>query len=375
MNYPLVSVVSAYAAGLVLALWFQPPLAALFAGAFFLLVLVFVLEKVRAHLLWPLLVLTGWANFAVRTEIISRWDLRNLVASEPIQVVVRGRLADTPSQRVFLRDGVESWRTLARLNVTALASGINWQPANGPILVTTADVLPAGFFSGQEVEISGILAQPSAPVAEGLLDYRTYLRRQGIYFQLKAYSTNDWKQVSPNLAPPISDRFLGWSQATLARGLPDVDEPLKLLWAMSLGWQQARKRSGIALTCPEVSRRMAEIQRLTVDAPDVRLLSLTVDPRSDTPPALARWATRFGADSNRWLLLTGDKPSLHKLIGTSFLATDPGDPFNAMPGKFTGTERIAVVDKHGRIRAFFDGLRTETPAAVVGEIARLRVEN
>jgi cytochrome oxidase Cu insertion factor (SCO1/SenC/PrrC family) len=130
-----------------------------------------------------------------------------------------------------------------------------------------------------------------------------------------------------------------------------------------------------SLTCPEVSRHMAEIQRLTTNFDDVRLLSLTVDPRSDTPPALARWGARFGADTNRWLLLTGDKAVEHALIGDSFLDSDPGDPFNSMPGNFTGTERIAVVDKHGRIRIYFDGTRNETPAAVVAEIARLRKES
>ena len=130
-----------------------------------------------------------------------------------------------------------------------------------------------------------------------------------------------------------------------------------------------------SLTCPEVSRHMAEIQRLTTNADDVRLLSLTVDPRSDTPPVLAKWGARFGADTNRWLLLTGSKAVEHALIGDSFLATDPGDPFNSMPGNFTGTERIAVVDKRGRIRVYFDGTRNETPAAVMAEIARLRKES
>lgn len=129
-----------------------------------------------------------------------------------------------------------------------------------------------------------------------------------------------------------------------------------------------------SLTCPEVSRHMAEIQRLTADAPDVRLLSLTVDPRSDTPLALAKWGARYGADTNRWLLLTGDKSVEHALIGESFLNTDTNDPFNSMPGDFTGTENIAVVDKHGRTRVFFDGLRDDTSAAVVKEIARLRNE-
>jgi protein SCO1/2 len=129
-----------------------------------------------------------------------------------------------------------------------------------------------------------------------------------------------------------------------------------------------------SLTCPEVSRRMAEIQRLTANDADVRLVSLTVDPRSDTPPALAKWGARFGADTNRWRLLTGAKPILYDLIATSFLAVETNNPFNSMPGNFAGTERIAVVDKQGRTRIYFDGLRDETPAAVVAEIGRLRRE-
>ena len=130
-----------------------------------------------------------------------------------------------------------------------------------------------------------------------------------------------------------------------------------------------------SLTCPEVSRHMAEIQRLTVKDADVRLVSLTVDPRSDTPPVLAKWGARFGADPNRWLFLTGSKTVLHGLIAKSFLTQDNSDPFNSMPGNFTGTERIAIVDKHGRVRVYFDGLRNETPAAVLAEIGKLRGEH
>ena len=130
-----------------------------------------------------------------------------------------------------------------------------------------------------------------------------------------------------------------------------------------------------SLTCPEVSRHMAEIQRLTVKDADVRLVSLTVDPRSDTPPVLAKWGARFGADPNRWLFLTGSKTVLHGLIAKSFLTQDNSDPFNSMPGNFTGTERIAIVDKHGRVRVYFDGLRNETPAAVMAEIGKLRGEH
>ena len=129
-----------------------------------------------------------------------------------------------------------------------------------------------------------------------------------------------------------------------------------------------------SLTCPEVTKRMAEIQSLTGTNDDVRLLSLTVDPRTDTPPVLAKWGARFGADTNRWFLLTGDKAQLLRLIGASFLATETNNPFNSMPGNFAGTERIAVVDKHGNVRAYFDGLRVGTPPAVVAEITKLQKE-
>ena len=127
-----------------------------------------------------------------------------------------------------------------------------------------------------------------------------------------------------------------------------------------------------SLTCPAVNRQMAEIQQFTSNQPDVQLVSLTVDPRTDTVPVLAKYGERFGADPNRWLLLTGDKTVLHELIATSFLTQDADDPFNYMPGNFSHTERIAIVDAGGQVHAYFDGLREDAAQAVVAEIARLR---
>ena len=120
-----------------------------------------------------------------------------------------------------------------------LRCGENWEPAVGFIIVTTPTALASNFFSGQPVEISGVISPPPLPVAGGLFDYRTYLERQGIYFQLKTASAGDWKLLSTNATPSLSDRFLAWSQKTLARGLPEEDEPLRLLWAMTLGWKTA----------------------------------------------------------------------------------------------------------------------------------------
>ena len=240
MKRPLAAVVLAYAAGLLFAQFLHPPVAALFGSALLVLVLVLVLEKFRPLLIWPLLVLTGWTNLACRTEIISPDDLRTQFRDESALVTVRGEMAESPRLGVFERNGEKVWHSLVTIHVREIRRAENFLPAAGDLLVTTPGILESNFFCGQPVEISGILARPARPVAEGLFDYPAYLATHGIFYHLATSSTADWQIIgNPAARLPVSDRFLAWSQTTLARGLPAQDEPLELLWAMTLGWRPA----------------------------------------------------------------------------------------------------------------------------------------
>ncbi len=240
MKRPLVAVVFAYVAGLLFAQLFHPPLAALFAASFFVLIVALVLAKLRPHLLWPLLALAGWTNFATRTAVISPNDLRALLGNDSALVTVRGELAESPHLKIVERDDAEQWRSVVRVRVDEIRREKDFQPAVGEVLATTPEVLNANFFAGQHVEISGVMARPPPPLAEGLFDFQNYLATRGIYYQIKTESTNDWQLLDPRLrAPPLTDRFLNWSQGTLALGLPGEDGPLRLLWAMTLGWRTA----------------------------------------------------------------------------------------------------------------------------------------
>jgi competence protein ComEC len=89
------------------------------------------------------------------------------------------------------------------------------------------------------VEVNGVISFPPRAEAEGLFDYRSYLRRQGVYYQVKIESTKDWTLVMPSKGRPVADRFLAWAQGILAKGLGREDESLELLWAMTLGWKTA----------------------------------------------------------------------------------------------------------------------------------------
>jgi len=240
---PLVAVVSCYVIGLLLAALAQPPLVAIFVSSFLVLVLVLVFAKLRRWLIWPLLALVGWTNLASRTAVLSPNDLRTLLGHDAAIVTVRGKLVETPHIKIVERDDQETERSVAEVRVTGLRRDENWQSANGDIVVTTPGTLAGNFFAGQPVEVDGVIARPPLPVAEGLFDYRDYLQTRGIYYQLKTSSTNDWRLgPSPLLSPPLTDRFLAWSKDTLALGLPADDvnqEPLRLIWAMTLGWRTA----------------------------------------------------------------------------------------------------------------------------------------
>jgi hypothetical protein len=120
MNRPLVSVVLAYASGLLLAQIFPAPPAVLFAVSFALLGLAFASGKLRPHLLWPLLALLGWTNFTVRTAVIAPDDLRTRLGNEPALATVRGKLAETPRLKIIERDGGENWRSAARVRVSEI---------------------------------------------------------------------------------------------------------------------------------------------------------------------------------------------------------------------------------------------------------------
>ncbi len=71
-------------------------------------------------------------------------------------------------------------------------------------------------------------------------------------------------------------------------------------------------------TCPLQGSQMARLQADLAGEGDVRLVSVTVDPKRDTPKVLARYADRLGALPGRWLFLTGGKEAIYRLAREGF---------------------------------------------------------
>jgi len=141
--------------------------------------------------------------------------------------------------------------------------------------------------------------------------------------------------------------------------------------------------------CPLVSSHMARLQGTLATEPDVRLVSITVDPAYDTPEVLTRYAQHFAAQPQRWLFLTGDQATIYRLVREGLhlgvvgpteavrssalseaerplqdvwqwftpaaaLAHHSVSPRDQAQPAITHSARLVLVDRQGQIRKYYD---------------------
>ena len=112
--------------------------------------------------------------------------------------------------------------------------------------------------------------------------------------------------------------------------------------------------------CLNLTAGLKDMQDQLKDT-DVRLVSLSVDPKFDTPEVLKNYATNFGADPEKWLHLTGDQDEIYQLIQKSFLMPvqeETGE--NRKPGfEVLHSPNLLHVNARGQVVGKFNGLVEE----------------
>ena len=135
-------------------------------------------------------------------------------------------------------------------------------------------------------------------------------------------------------------------------------------------------------SCPIMSRSMKSLQDALPPASGAKLVTLTTDPDFDTPMVLKQYAERYGADSNRWIFLTGPKVDLARLAANSLkLSATPIQPEDQQnpADLFVHSTMFVVVDKQARLRAVFqtqgDGVEwSKIQPRIVAAVAQLERE-
>lgn len=113
--------------------------------------------------------------------------------------------------------------------------------------------------------------------------------------------------------------------------------------------------------CPMLTSKMRSLQlRFGNHRRQVEFISISVDPATDTPAVLSKFAREHEADLSNWSFLTGPSEQVRSVVMEGFkqameeVAAKDNEPRNILHGT-----HLALVDKNGRIRGFY---RTDNPS-------------
>lgn len=100
-------------------------------------------------------------------------------------------------------------------------------------------------------------------------------------------------------------------------------------------------------TCPSIciqqNQKVKELQD-EFASQGVRFVSISVDPATDNPEVLREYATRFQADPDKWLFLTGDLGYIRR-VGAEVYRLPVDEKFH--------TEKLVLVDAKGQIVGYY----------------------
>ena len=114
--------------------------------------------------------------------------------------------------------------------------------------------------------------------------------------------------------------------------------------------------------CPLMSGKFAYLQKSL--PPGTRLASFSVDPEHDEPAILKKYGENFKADGKKWVFLTGEKETIHKIMNELHLGS-PDDPG-------MHSLRFVLLDKELRVRGYYDSTDNASLEKIAVDVRQLQ---
>ena len=128
--------------------------------------------------------------------------------------------------------------------------------------------------------------------------------------------------------------------------------------------------------CPIMNEQMQRVQKSIKGNPNVKILSFTVDPETDTVAQMKRYANSHNVVKGQWHFLTGKKEDLYRLARKSFFVLKPAEAANQgdVGSDFIHTNNFVLVDQKKRIRGYYDGTSSKEVTQLISDIKILLEE-
>jgi protein SCO1/2 len=152
------------------------------------------------------------------------------------------------------------------------------------------------------------------------------------------------------------------------------------VWVVDFFYSNCQDECPIYLS-PKMRMLQEQITNKGLES-QVKLISITVDPKRDTPQVLQDYATRYAADPGIWSFLTGPDSTIQGLLQNGFKV---GSAIWEMPVTVTVAQAgggassnytilhspyMLLVDQQGKIRQEYDGTQVDV-SQIFGNVSQL----
>lgn len=125
--------------------------------------------------------------------------------------------------------------------------------------------------------------------------------------------------------------------------------------------------------CPGMARSMKKLQDSYANSKDsiVQFISISIDPESDSVPALRKFANRYTSNHESWWFVTGNKKDIYDFALNELKASvaDVG-----ADTAFPHTENFFLLDRQRVVRGWYNGFDSVRQARLVQDIPLLMLE-
>jgi protein SCO1/2 len=130
--------------------------------------------------------------------------------------------------------------------------------------------------------------------------------------------------------------------------------------------------------CPKMNGNMVGVYNMFKNDKNFAILSHTSMPETDSVPLLKAYQEKMvGSEQTnnaKWYFVTGDKDSLYKMARQSYLLDNEKNNSINIAEAFIHTQFFSLVDKYGRVRGIYDGLKPDEIAKMEKDIKTLMKE-
>ena len=107
-------------------------------------------------------------------------------------------------------------------------------------------------------------------------------------------------------------------------------------------------------TCPRLTAHMKGLQTRLSDVSNASLLSVSVDPRNDTPEVIKAYMQKNGLDESNWRFVTGEEGAIRAVVVDGF-KVGLGDDESQAAGaeEIMHSNSFVLVDDRARIRGYY----------------------